>query len=331
MGRIRTLLGEIKSSELGITYSHEHLYCTPYYWVEKNQEDLLLDNYEHSLQECMDLKKTGVKSIVDATAVDYGRDVNVVANIAKETGLHIIGTAGFNKNFLWSAKIPDKLYSVIPSKYETFLAWIEDSSIESLRDFVISEVEEGMEGTSYLAGQIKFGTGYNCISSLEIKTIHAIVQAHKIIHAPIHSHTEFGTMALEQIEILQSEGIDLSAVCFGHMDRNPDPYYHQKVANTGAYLSFDGIGKIKYAPESTRISNILDLCRKGFEKQIVISGDTARKSYYKSYKEGLGLSYIWDKWVPRFKDEAQQAGFDAEYLIKCFFIDNPARCFSFKE
>jgi 5-phospho-D-xylono-1,4-lactonase len=76
------------------------------------------------------------------------------------------------------------------------------------------------------------------------------------------------------------------------MDRNPDPYYHEQIARTGAYLSFDGIAKIKYAPESTRIRCILELVRKGYENQILISGDTARKTYLKHYDHGLGFEYI---------------------------------------
>jgi phosphotriesterase-related protein len=114
------------------------------------------------------------------------------------------------------------------------------------------------------------------------------------------------------------------------MDRNPDPFYHEQVAKTGAYLSFDGIAKIKYAPESTRINCILHLVDKGYEDQILVSGDTARKSYYKHYDHGLGLEYIIGKWVPRFIEEADQRGYDGEALIHKFFVANPASCFSFK-
>lgn len=329
MSKIRTLLGDIDSNKMGITYAHEHICCSPPYWKEKNQEDFLLDQPELSLLECEELKKAGVQSVVDATAVDYGRQISVIVDIAQRTGLNIIATAGFNKSFLWSAEIPNHLS--MRQKYRTFKEWIEDSTIEQLRDFVVSEVEEGLENTTWRAGQVKFGTGYNSISSLELKTIKAVAKAHHITKAPIHSHTEVGTMALEQIDILKNEKIDLSYVCFGHMDRNLDLYYHKKIAQTGAFLSFDGIGKIKYAPESSRIQNIIDLCKAGYEKQIVISGDTARKSYYRNYKQGLGLDYIWKKWVPRFIEEASNSGLDGEYLIQRFFVDNPAQCFSFKD
>lgn len=330
MGFIRTLLGDISKEELGFTYSHEHIVCRPAFWQERGEDDLLLDDKEKSKLDVLDFKQHGGRSIVDATAIDYGRDVQAVQEIAVETGIHIVGTAGFNKSFLWDAKIKEELKPLI-GHYGTYAQWIEAKSINELADFVIREVEEGLEGTPFKAGQVKFGTGYNRITPLEEKTLRAVARAHHETKAPIHSHTEVGTMALEQIELLKSEGVDLSFLSLGHMDRNPDPYYHEQIAATGAYMSFDGIGKIKYAPESTRISLILELVRKGFEDQILISGDTARKTYYKHYDQGLGLEYIISKWVPRFVDEANRNGFDGRKLVEKFFVCNPANCFSFKK
>lgn len=330
MGFIRTLHGDISKEDLGFTYSHEHIVCRPAYWQERGVDDLLLDDKAKSKQDVLDFKQHGGRTIVDATAVDYGRDVQAVQEIAVESGIRIIGTAGFNKSFLWDAQIKEELKPLI-GDYGSYAQWIEAKSINELADFVIREVEEGLEGTPFKAGQVKFGTGYNRITPLEEKTLRAVARAHHETKAPIHSHTEVGTMALEQIELLRSEGVDLSYLSLGHMDRNPDPYYHEQIAATGAYLSFDGIGKIKYAPESTRISLILELVGKGYEDQILISGDTARKSYYKHYDHGLGLEYIISKWVPRFEDEANRSGYDGRKLVEKFFVTNPANCFSFKK
>jgi len=327
---IRTVDGDIKPEELGFTYAHEHIVCIPPYWKERNEDDLLLDDESKSLKDVMDFKKAGGNSIVDATAVDYGRDVKAVKRISQKTGVKIIATAGFNKSFLWDAKLKDNLKPVV-GNYETYGEWIEKATVNELAQYVISEIEEGLEGTNIRGGQLKFGTGYNSISPLEVKTIKAVAIAHKETKAPIHSHTEAGTMALEQIELLKKEGVNLERVSFGHMDRNLDPYYHVQIAKTGAFLCFDGIGKIKYAPESDRINQIIYLVKQGFKDQILISGDTARKSYYKHYNHGLGLEYIIKKWVPRFIDEADKAGLDGESLIKDFFINNPMRCFAFQD
>ncbi|WP_031649680.1 phosphotriesterase family protein, partial [Listeria innocua] len=64
---------------------------------------------EKSQLDVQDFADLGGKTIVDATAVDYGRRVLDVAQISKETGIQIVGTAGFNKSFLWDGKIKPEL------------------------------------------------------------------------------------------------------------------------------------------------------------------------------------------------------------------------------
>lgn len=328
---IRTLQRDINPNELGITNGHEHIVCRPPYWVQHNVDDLLLDDENASMLDVLDFKHFGGQSIVDATAIDYGRDLEAVSRIADKTGINIVGTAGFNKSFLWEAEVPSHLYPIIGT-FSTFTEWLTNSTVESLVDHVVKEVTIGMEGTSYKAGQVKFGTGYNSIIPLEEKTIRVIAAVHKLTGAPIHSHTEAGTMALEQIEILESEGIDLSKASFGHMDRNIDMYYYEKIAEKGAFLSFDGLGKNKYGPESARIDAILSLIKLGYENQILLGGDTARKIYYKHYgKYGLGLGWFLQKWIPRFIDECNRANLDGEALSHRLLIENPKRYLTFSE
>jgi phosphotriesterase-related protein len=312
MSFIRTLSGDIAPEALGFTYSHEHVVCRPPYWVARGEDDLLLDDPAKSQADVEDFRDLGGRAIVDATAIDYGRDVPAVARIAANTGVTFLLTAGFNKSFLWDAMMPG-------GQTRRYDDWIAGASLDDLIRFVVSEVEEGMEGTTY-----------NVITELEEKTLRAVAQAHHATKAPIHSHTEAGTMALEQIRLLREEGVDPHDLSVGHMDRNPDPYMHAKVAETGAYLSFDGMGKIKYYTEQVRIDCILALVKRGYRKQILVSGDTARKSYYRHYGRGLGLRYIIETWVPRFIEQADEAGYDGAGLIEDFFINNPRHCFSFK-
>ena len=328
MGIVRTLLGDITPEEMGFTLAHEHIVCRPPYWVQRGESDLLLDNPVLSGREVQEFAGAGGGTIVDATAVDYGRDVAAVAGIARSTRVKIIGTAGFNKGLLWSAPLPPHL-KTLTGGYETYQAWIEAESVESLSDFVIREVPEGMEGTPFPAGQVKFGTGYNSISPLEKKTIEAVAAAHFATGAPVHSHTEAGTMGLQQTEILKSCGVPLRRVSFGHMDRNMDLWYHRRLAQEGAFLCFDGVGKIKYHTESMLIDHILNLVRDGFEDQILLSGDTARRSYYASYGCGPGLSYPLKWFIPQLVSMAEQRGMDGGALVRKFYFENPMRCMTF--
>lgn len=321
---VRTLLGDISPDKLGFTNAHEHVVCVPPIWKEKGEEDLLLDDKEKSKLDVEDFANNGGVSIVDATAIDYGRRVNEVAEISKETGVNIIGTAGFNKGLLWDARIPKHL-KVIIGDYETFNDWIKEASVEQLVDFVSKEITDGLEGTNYRAGQVKFGTGYNSITPLEEKTCEVAVIVQKKFGIPMHSHTEGGTMGLEQIEIVKKYGGNLNKWSMGHMDRNLDPYYHEKIAQEGLYLSFDGLGKNKYAPESARFDAIINLIKKGYVNQILLGGDNARRSYYYHYKYGLGLGWIPKTWCERFRNVLNLKDLNADKIINTIFIENPKR------
>src|SRR5699024_8673027 len=158
----------------------------------------------------------------------------------------------------WSAQLPEHVKNVV-GNYHTYYEWIDNASINELTSFVIREIEEGLEGTNILGGQVKFGTDYNRITPLEEKALRAVARAHDKTKAQIQEHTEAWIMALEQIELINSEKMIVEYMSVGHMDRHLDPYYHERVAETGAFLSFDGIFKIEDAPESDRIKGILEL------------------------------------------------------------------------
>ncbi len=319
---VRTLGGDIEPADLGVTYCHDHIFCTPPMWREKGEDDLLLDDFDASLAEVAAFKAAGGQAIYDATAIDYGRDAAAVRRISGATGVHIIATAGFNKSIMWPAKIP--------GSSRTFEAWIGEMSVADIRDLVVGEVMNGIGDTGLRCGVAKFGTGYNTINAHEEKVAVGVLAAHKETGVPLHSHTEHGTMALEQLAIVRREGIDPSRLTIAHLDRNPDRWLHLKVAETGAFLSFDGITRVKYYPESVRTACILDLVRRGHADQIMIGGDIARRSMFANYgKGGLGMGYILNGWRPRFVEEAGEAGFDGLALLERFFVANPKRAFAF--
>lgn len=324
MAFVRTVDGDIDVKELGKVYAHDHIYCIPALWKEKGLDDLLLDSEAASQAELEIFKRAGGRTIYDATAIDYGRDVATVKRIANAAGVQIIATAGFNKSIMWPGLMPDTGV--------TFEAWIASQSRSELAAHVTREVTEGMDGTQIKGGVVKFGTGYNTMNAAEEKVLLAVLDAHKETGAPIHSHTELGTMALEQLDLVHQEGVDPARLTIAHMDRNPDAWLHRKVAETGAFFSFDGITRVKYYPEDVRTRCILDLVRAGHEDQILIGGDIARKTMFASYGEGgLGMGFILEKWVPRFIDEAGEQGLDGAALIDKFLVQNPQRAFAFSE
>jgi 5-phospho-D-xylono-1,4-lactonase len=308
---IRTVMGDIAPEALGVTCSHEHLLSRPPEWMARQDPDLCIDDFAAALAEARAYAEAGGASLYEASAIDYGRDVVGLRRIAEATGLSIIACGGFNKGLWFGDQVAN---------------WTDGYLV----DHLVREVTEGVGTSDVRAGCIKFGTGYNRISRDEERVIRAAARAHRRSGVPLHGHTEVGTMALEQVEVLREEGVDLSRVGFAHLLRNPDPWYLQEVARSGAFLCMDGLSKVKYFPESVRMDAILALSDGGYAGQILLGGDLARRSDLFAYEGGPGIRFVITKWAERFTRFVRWRGRpveEAESLLNRFLVENPRRYF----
>ncbi len=302
MPRIRTVLGDIDTDDLGLIYTHEHLFTNPP--AHQKDRDLEISDYECSLRELSIFREHGGTLLVEASTLDYGRDAALMARASTEAGVHVVAVTGFNK----------ALY---------FPLWVETTPVNAIADKLVLEVVEGMDGGPYRAGHLKSGSSYNTIHRLEEKAARAVGYAYRETGAPIWLHTECGTMGMEMLDILEDADVDLEAVVVGHCDRNPDPYYHASLADRGATVQFDGVGKVKYHPDSVRISCIKALLDAGHEDRLLISGDMGRCSYLAGYGGGPGFGYIAGKFIPRMRSEGI-----SETVIEKIFTKSPVRWLS---
>jgi predicted metal-dependent phosphotriesterase family hydrolase len=300
MAEVQTTSGRIPATSLGIVDAHEHLFGGPPSPFADQDPDLVLDSVEAALKELDDFARAGGQTLVDATAIDYGRNTQVLVEVSKRTPVKVVACTGFNKGRFHPA-------------------WVRDESADSLAEFMVKEVLEGIDDSGIKAGLLKTGSWYNVISPEERKVTIALARAHRLTNAPIYVHTEIGTMGLEQLDILEEEKVDLGRVVVGHMDRNPDFFYHREIARRGALLAYDGISKIKYYPESVRVELVKRMIEAGYGDQIVLGGDMARRSYMKGYGGGPGWDYILKKFVPRLLAEGLSK-IDVDKLL----IHNPA-------
>ncbi len=299
MKMARTVRGDIPAAEMGFTYPHEHLHAVPP--PQQKDRDLELSCYTASVHELGLFRSVGGQTLVEASTLDYGRDLNTLRRMSEETGVHVIGTTGFNKHIYYPA-------------------WVEIKSAQEIAAMLVRDVAEGGDGGTARAGFIKIGSYYNMIHPLEEKTAIAAAIAQKQCGAPIWGHTEAGTMGAELLDILQAEGVDLTTVALGHLDRNPDEYYLLKLAERGIYIQFDGPGKVKYHPDSVRVALIKSLIAHGHAGQLLLSGDMGRASYLEGYGGGPGFRFIKTKFIPRLIDEGV-SGQDIEKI----FYHNPQR------
>ena len=304
-GKIQTILGNIDPKELGFTMAHEHLLDEPAVGGFMDP-DHQLNDYHKALEMLEEYKAIGGEAIAEASTKHWGRKTEGMIQLSKETGIHVICCTGY----------------LCESQCDMDV-WIGNKTIDDLQQEMIDEVTVGMDGTDAKAGWIKGGTSYNYISKREEMVLRAAARASSITGAPVHNHTSTGTMGLEQIQILEEEGMDLEHVCIAHVSRNPDYYYHKKMLEKGVYLIYDGPGKAKYYTDEVLIEVLRKLVRDGYEDKLMLSNDMGKKTHHKVYGYGPGWPYIKEKFLPRLLEE----GFSEEVIHK-FMVENPARFYT---
>ncbi|HEV2107990.1 MAG TPA: hypothetical protein VGR16_06985, partial [Thermomicrobiales bacterium] len=184
----------------------------------------------------------------------------------------------------------------------------------------IKEVTVGIDQTGVRAGVVNAGTSLNEITPVEQRALRAAARIHLATGIPISTHCELGTMALEQIEIFQEEGVDPCRVILGHIDRNPDDRYIRHVLDTGAFVSFDQVGKAAYGPDERRAARVKMAFDAGHGDQVLVSQDLARKSLLRAYGGGPGWVYMLERFTLLLMDVGLGAA-----AVRRLLVDNPQR------
>src|SRR5690606_41392474 len=93
MSFIRTITGDVEISEMGLTYSHEHVIIDESYPILENP-DFLLNDVDAITQELSDLFQKGVRTMIDAMPANCGRNPLKLAEVSKRSGWQIVSCTG---------------------------------------------------------------------------------------------------------------------------------------------------------------------------------------------------------------------------------------------
>jgi len=297
---VETILGPVPASALGWTYVHEHVLTRPPDWRLAEDPDFLLDSPERSLEELERFRAAGGGTLVDATARDWGRDARAVLEVALRTSVHIVAVTGWNRGDYGQEAL--------------------GASEAELVAIMLGDLREGMDGTEARAGIAKLGTSDGVVLPVEERIARAVGRVQAETGCPLLTHTTRGTMAREQLDLLESVGADLSRVALSHMDQNLDFALLDELCSRGASVIFDGVSKAKYASDEVRIDMLRRLAEAGHAERLLVSGDMGRRSYLMAYGGAPGFGHILGEFVPRLRRE----GFP-EKLVETIFVCNPAR------
>lgn len=313
MKKINTVTGQIKPEELGVVHPHEHIFTL------LSEDDLVLKN------ELLDLKKSGVNTIVEVSTPDLvprekiEENMSFLKKMSKETGIKIILGVGFYKN----PKLP---------------GFIKHSSVEQLTNIILEDIEKGIGDVKPgIIGEV--GSSNYQIFPEEEKVLKAAGRAQKISGLPLSTHTGRASMVKEQLDLFSKEKVEFSKVAIGHLDVFPrleeliETY--KEVLDRGAFLQFDTIGKEgffeleldyhygqKFPYDYQRAEMIVKLAEQGYSEQILISCDIDKPELLKT-GGGRGYSHLLDNFIPLLKIKGAK-----DEVCNKILIENPKRFFS---
>ena len=314
---VRTILGDIEPSTLGITYVHEHLIIdSPL--VADRFPHILLNEVEPAVVEVGECVSAGVGAMVDALPCAAGRNVARLGEVSSATGVHIVAATGLHT-----------------ARYYPGHQWTRVESADVLAELFRLDIEEGIDAydysgpvvrrTPYRAGIIKVATLGERPDDVERRSFEAAVLAQRATGAPILTHCEDGKGGVAQVELLLKLGAPPGRIVLSHTDKQPDLGYHRELLASGVNLEYDQALRRPPGEPGGTAWLLAQMLADGFEDRLMLGTDGARRSLWRSLGGSPGLAWL----ATGFVEVLESVGIDRQTRRR-LFVDNPARVLSFE-
>ncbi len=338
---IQTVLGNIESSLVTAVLPHEHILSdlrplvapidngifydkvalSNYGALSRNPyavlDNAVLDDKDSAMEEFKKLAKIGFNLVADVTTADFGRNKECILflkKLSEKTGVHIVVGCG---SYI-DASVSDEFKA---------------KSVSEMRDLIIKDLTEGMEGTDIKAGVIGEIGSSKTMTDAEYKFIQAAAEAQKETGFGMQIHAcLFNREGLTALDHAIKHGANPEKIAVCHIDVALDEEYIMGILKRGAYVEFDDFGKEFYvdrkdrnllegsfAYDTERVRMIKKLVDMGYTKQILVTNDICLKSMLHKYG-GWGYDHIGENIVPMMEDFGISKK-DIETIIR----ENPIR------
>ena len=220
MPKISSVLGPMDTADLGFTLSHEHVIVSSagiqYVYPEFVDR---AGTIERGVADLTTAYSEGLRTIIDVTTIDLGRDIKAIEQVSRESGINIICATG-----TWH-DIPRAFHAAPP---------------DQIASLYIREIEEGIEGTGIRAGIIKVANDRGGVTPEGEIILRAAARAQKATGVPISTHTWAPERVGEQqVRIFEDEGVDLDRVYVGHSNDTTDVDYLTGLLAKGVWFGLD--------------------------------------------------------------------------------------------
>ncbi len=312
MSTINSVLGPLDTAELGFTLPHEHVVVTsagiPQVYPEFVDREASIDRAIADLKQAY---ADGVRTIVDLTTFDLGRDVRLLEQVSRDSGVQTICATGTWRD------IPRVFWSATP---------------DVIAPLYVREIEEGIEGTGIRAAIIKVANDTGGVTPESEVVLRAAARTQKATGVPISTHTfAQERVGLEQVRIFEDEGVNLGRVYIGHSNDSTDEDYLLALLDKGVWLGLDRYpgGRHPGTPMWEERTEILNkLIDRGYADRIMLSHDWGvTMGTFSTEMEQARLDYNPDgySFIPRrVLSRLRELGV-TEDMINRMVVENPRR------
>jgi phosphotriesterase-related protein len=263
MALVSTVKGPVDTADLGRVLMHEHIFILSPEMMQNydtgwHEEERVQD----AIEKLRALKTAGIDTLVDQTAVGYGRCIPRLERIAREVDVHLLVPTGLID------------FHDIPH-YFAYGRAPRAGAQDMLVDIFVSEIEQGIGGGSVKASFIKVATAQNDINPGLERILRAAAKAHRRTGVPISTHTDGKRGGIAQQDLFEEEGVDLSRVIIGHCGDSTDLDFLRGIMDRGSFAGMDRFGLYPMFPPSdeTRAEVVARLCAEGYADRMLLSHD----------------------------------------------------------
>lgn len=305
---VPTATGEITPEQMGLTSIHEHIKIA-------SEPALREKSLAYAISDLKRARELGLQTIVDVGPAD---DVAGIREVSLATGVQVICCTGFY---------------VLTKEQQSF-------KIGDFEDYMVREIENGIQGTEIRPGVIKVAARRLPITEGERNAFIAAARVQRRYRLPICTHAVSG--CAEQQRILEDAGADLKRCYFSHVEAtfgwsgrtvDEEIEYLQGVVEKGSTFSFNNFGNWKHTKPHELARIIQELTRRGYDDRMAATMDVAW-----SFKNGK-IELLWEDINEDGKDRAysyllrkavpwMRASGIPERSIQKFILDNPRRIFT---
>src|SRR5690606_32361917 len=230
--RLRTVLGDIDPVEVDRVLPHEHLLCD--FSPVTGDRNHVFNNPDFAVRELgymnEDIPPTEGRqhALVEVTLRDLGRDPAGLVRIARASGTHVVMGTGWYLEPYYPSQV-----------FETSATALAAQMIEEIRQGV--PLEDGSRVRAGVIGEI--GTHGSTLSPAEERVLRAAARASNATGAAVTTHAFLYPTGVDQLDILEEEGVDPDRIGIGHVDTFLDHAYLTSLLRRGVSLQFDTCGR----------------------------------------------------------------------------------------